>query len=232
MKTLEEVKAEVGFKALEGLIKYLQTKYYGKVGVYMGLVLSFREPIRIDAWHEKIAEVLTKAGGRKNYKGVIEVKNIIKITRIEEDIIGFPMIDFINEEDYTEELEEDILLVKRGIIEAVPADVNKGCIYKAVEFLAYVSKNFISYIDKSFIHLDLYFIEEEKSSTFYRNIQRILSKTMYIKDISMYMPSNNNIQLIFPPYVISIVNSIEEELFTSRAKHYINQIKEAIKDRL
>ena len=214
--------------------KYLSTPYYGKVGVLLGLTISFIEAIRIDEWQSMLRRVITSKNGRRDTKAKYVIDKTLKIINITEDIVGFPQIDLLEQEEFEDQgISEDnsILLVKRGAIEALPFCEEKGCILKATEVLADIASEFQGLFSKALIHIELEFSDENKAVTFRNNINEVLKKELSLDEsnVKVHEPYGRVLQIYLTPFHISFVRLIEEELYKSKMKQFKDNLIKRIK---
>ena len=226
----KEIAKELAYKVVNVAYKYLTTKFYGKVGVHLGLTLTFTEAIRLDEWRNTINSLIVSKGGRKNaFEHGLIIKDI-KIVEISEDIVGFPLIDLLSEEETElDDEEKTVLLVRRGVIEGYPLCEAKGCIKKAVEVLVDLVSEFQRQYSIALIHIELKFPDINKASTFYRRINsKIPEEFIEQRKIIIQRPYGSKIQISISPFKISLVDIIEDELFLTRMHYYEEQFKEKV----
>ena len=199
---------------LYGLLK---TSSYGDVGILISIRLRFNEAVKLDDWRTRIYKTLSKNKIPKPGQ-VGEPNKYIEVVQINEELIGFPLIDALDDslEAQDESELENIYYVRSGVVEARPRCSERNCLREAVGILNNIASEFEGQISSARIYLSFRFDSQMKASNFYEKVNSIKDQKSDLlgDDVRIERPSKDNtVKISVSPYKVWFIDDIESILF-------------------
>ena len=195
----------------------LETSSYGDVQVLISIRLRFNEALRLDNWRIRLYKALSK-NEIANPRPIGEPNRYIEVVQINEELIGFPLIDALDEflETQDEVSLENIYYVRSSMIEARPSCSGKNCLREAVGILNNIVSGFEGQTYSVRVYLSFRFDSQDKASNFYKKVNSIKDQKSRLlgHSIRIERPSKDNtVKISISPYNVWFINDIEDILF-------------------